>query len=1415
MVEYTSPLPTAQQSAEYQSPLPQRSEPRVQNYERSRYTLPVLLGITPEEVDQAAAQGQLPRLQQEAQQQATANTWTRMERRIDQSFEEGLSTEEAVVRLAEYYSQNPFIGSLVDPSLVSQVMSSDNDLARQSMYDRLRKVSILNDITQEIVTQQGERSWPKAILDFVDTMVAVPIDTNLATEGRLRTAAELTQLLSSNLTDEEFSTRARDLITEVADQGWLTEVNNNYVMQMLDVLPEGGQGIDPLEQRLWSVFDTATIVAPIVANTLRPALKGGRGMAMALGDVAGDPVSLLARTGADAEDIAPALAEAARVDSPTSGVNPVNREVGVLTPANRRPTVLSAPEHQAMRNLEEVTPYLQSVLRQNAGQAIDDNLLLALRDERIRLSAENGRREVIDVDVWADDLENVFVTEWLGTKTGADFRRIQNATQAARRVGGTVEQVGENAYRVRLESPVPLAPNGVLSLDDLKLWQETNIDELGTGVFARWGSPLAQTDQRLNALLKQTESGRHMIINKLNQEIAAMKKKVGRKNVSGVEKVYKDLQSGSLAGRRTDLSPDEFRQQFRIQNGRDATPQEVEYYDTLVNFNVTSWAVDADLRYKDAANRGLTVLNIDETPNVVKRMDEVSPEEMVWDLDNKELVPADRLTKANIFSMAGDFFKTADGKNVQYVATRKPNTRRLYHSDVMPYNPGGPRINVGAKFFVKQEYEIEVPTKTGTKTVSGTPKTAMAVRLEEESVAAVRQLNNIVDWVNAKLGTVPKTLDETYEALRGFAEDADFRRLLDENSEWNIHIQTMDDLIEFFSENMLDPRKKFNVANDGGPIGDLTKTYLPGIDPAMSFGDSYRVMAPRRLGRRDKPLIEYGGDPIRTVGSIESLEKSVLRNAAKKTEMTYLSAAVNGLVKSIIVVEKRAAKGLDNHVLRNAKDLSSLQGLTLKAKLSRLTEMIDTSTVKGQKLMLEADKILWRMNQEVPTQRAWNAVKNYIGDWAYKKVNRGYVTVDPNPPVQEGFTRVYRFSGDDNKPLAKVADWIAESDDYKQMVNAKGRWFSDDIEEARWYKKEHPEGSLKYVDIPTKDLESYRVSNIVSNAVEDPKKFSARPDKELFLPKEFLKNVKDYKEPTREIRRSEGWTKALNWADRYSTDPIQVAQGYVFDMVLGAFAWDQFLVQSSQIFNTVALSPIHGTKSAALYGPARYLLMNGRPEVMAQWGRWLQPVTGLTPEQFTEALLMIKQDGRLITNLSVAELGEDIAWTGGFNKAREAGRVFFNEGELVARITAHMTAYMEWTAKNAGPATSQEGRRWISLRQDKLTQAMTYASRSPFQNVPMTQFLSYTWRMTEQLFAGSLGGKAVLSGAEKARLVGAHVLLFGAAGVPAAGWVADRVYYRYGVDVPEESWSLLRYGMLDVALGAMLGEGTAMSSRLA
>jgi hypothetical protein len=107
------------------------------------------------------------------------------------------------------------------------------------------------------------------------------------------------------------------------------------------------------------------------------------------------------------------------------------------------------------------------------------------------------------------------------------------------------------------------------------------------------------------------------------------------------------------------------------------------------------------------------------------------------------------------------------------------------------------------------------------------------------------------------------------------------------------------------------------------------------------------------------------------------------------------------------------------------------------------------------------------------------------------------------PPPAKDFTRIYRF-GVKNPERAKVADWVAESETYQDMLKSTGRWYEDNLDAAMWYMKENPEGEVVYVDIPTKDLESYRVSNIVMT--EDglnPKKFSARPETELFVSREI------------------------------------------------------------------------------------------------------------------------------------------------------------------------------------------------------------------------------------------------------------------------------------------------------------------------
>jgi hypothetical protein len=111
---------------------------------------------------------------------------------------------------------------------------------------------------------------------------------------------------------------------------------------------------------------------------------------------------------------------------------------------------------------------------------------------------------------------------------------------------------------------------------------------------------------------------------------------------------------------------------------------------------------------------------------------------------------------------------------------------------------------------------------------------------------------------------------------------------------------------------------------------------------------------------------------------------------------------------------------------------------------------------------------------------------------------------------------------------------------------------------------------------------------------------------------------------------------------------------------------------------------------------------------------------------------------------------------------------------------------------------------------------MTGASSSPWQRMPFAQFLTYSWRVSEQIASGWIGGgKKILSNAEKRRLALTHAGIFGVAGIPAGGAIYDYFYHKYGMEIPEEWYTLIRYGVLDATLSPLLGTDTAMSNRLA
>jgi hypothetical protein len=118
-------------------------------------------------------------------------------------------------------------------------------------------------------------------------------------------------------------------------------------------------------------------------------------------------------------------------------------------------------------------------------------------------------------------------------------------------------------------------------------------------------------------------------------------------------------------------------------------------------------------------------------------------------------------------------------------------------------------------------------------------------------------------------------------------------------------------------------------------------------------------------------------------------------------------------------------------------------------------------------------------------------------------------------PAAPGTVRLYRVEATPEQIAgAEISPWVKESPEFKQAMEAGGRWFTDDPAEADWYlKNEYPEGRVVAVDVPVDEAEKFRVSNIPEkeggkNVEENPRAFSRRPEKEFFLPREMAGQAK-------------------------------------------------------------------------------------------------------------------------------------------------------------------------------------------------------------------------------------------------------------------------------------------------------------------
>lgn len=297
-----------------------------------------------------------------------------------------------------------------------------------------------------------------------------------------------------------------------------------------------------------------------------------------------------------------------------------------------------------------------------------------------------------------------------------------------------------------------------------------------------------------------------------------------------------------------------------------------------------------------------------------------------------------------------------------------------------------------------------------------------------------------------------------------------------------------------------------------------------------------------------------------------------------------------------------------------------------------------------------------------------------------------------------------------------------------------------------------------------------------------------------------------------------GFKRGADIIDSLSSEPMAALRGITFDLYLGLFNPDQAWVQASQIANIVGMSKgTSGIRAVAAMPAVRGLILNGHPNVIATASKALGPAIGVSGEQFEAIVKSFMQSGRGMVQASLADLGEDSAGKVMLGKIRGAGRVFYNEGELAARISAHIVASIEYLRLVPdGDLLSKAAKNYVAHEADKFTNAMTSTSRNVFEQLPMFQFMSYTLRMAEFLTAGGLlGGKKVLTARQKLKLGSLQIALYGVAAIPVVGYQLDYFNFKYGQQWDQETLEVFRNGALDGIIEWMTGVESEVGRRLA
>lgn len=243
-----------------------------------------------------------------------------------------------------------------------------------------------------------------------------------------------------------------------------------------------------------------------------------------------------------------------------------------------------------------------------------------------------------------------------------------------------------------------------------------------------------------------------------------------------------------------------------------------------------------------------------------------------------------------------------------------------------------------------------------------------------------------------------------------------------------------------------------------------------------------------------------------------------------------------------------------------------------------------------------------------------------------------------------------------------------------------------------------------------------------------------------------------------------------------------------------------FILQSAHIINIAAISPINGSKAAALATVLRHAARSGEESLWRALEGKVAKLTGLNAEQNKALMEHLLDSGRGYMRGAVAEDVMSSGKKGIFGKIGDIVRIPFYAGEnyqaTASRITAYLDTVDDFPDLKVG---SKEFWNQVQKRDRTLSFGMNSAQKSLAQSGKVskviTQWTAYPLRAFETLIFGDISGVA------KARLAGTTAVLWGMAGLG---------MYAAGEKIGENLPDWMREMIIDGLGDSLLSETTGV-----